>query len=116
MEAQNLTLIDLPKTPVKALAFTTRLPLWLSRPLLARAVGSGRGKKMPSFHIDLHSGRGKSEVDYLHGAVVRAGKNAKVPTPINKSLSEILISLTNGEIPLDAFAHAPSVLLEKVYT
>jgi 2-dehydropantoate 2-reductase len=114
MAAQNLTLTDLPKTPVKALAFATGLPLWLSRPLLARAVGSGRGKKMPSFHIDLHSGRGKSEVDYLHGAVVRAGKNAKVPTPVNKSLMEILISLTNGEIPMDAFSHNPPALLEKV--
>jgi Ketopantoate reductase PanE/ApbA C terminal. len=72
MKAQGIDVVDLPKTPVRALAFATRLPLWLSKPLLGRAAGSGRGGKMPSFHIDLHSGRGKSEVDYLHGAVVRA--------------------------------------------
>ena len=116
MKAQDLVITDLPKTPVKALAFAAGLPMWLSRPLLARAVGSARGRKMPSFHIDLHTGRGKSEADYLHGAVVRAGKNVCVPTPVNKALTEILVSLTSGETPLDAFAHNPALLLEKIST
>jgi 2-dehydropantoate 2-reductase len=66
---------------------------------------------MPSFHIDLHSGRGKSEVDYLHGAVVRAGEKAGVPTPVNKVLTETLLALTAGKIPLEAFAHQPEKLL-----
>ena len=114
MEAQNIEVVDLPKTPVRALAFATRLPLWLSKPLLGRAAGSGRGAKMPSFHIDLHSGRGKSEVEYLHGAVVRAGEKADVPTPVNKALTETLLSLTNKEIPLEEFAGQPRKLLEKV--
>jgi 2-dehydropantoate 2-reductase len=113
MESQNIDVIDLPKTPVKALAFATRLPLWMSKPFLSRAAGSGRGKKMPSFHIDLHSGRGKSEVEYLHGAVLRAGEKAKVATPVNKLLTELLVSMTNGETPLEAYAHQPRNLLEK---
>ncbi len=111
MEAQNIPVVDLPGTPARALAFAARLPLWLSKPLLARAAGSGRGAKMPSFHIDLHSGRGKSEVEYLHGAVVRAGEKFGVPTPVNKTLTETLMSLTRGEIPLDEFAHQPEKLL-----
>ena len=111
MEAQNIEVVDLPKTPVRALAFATRLPLWLSKPLLGRAAGSGRGAKMPSFHIDLHSGRGKSEVDYLHGAIVRAGEKAGVPTPVNKVLTETLLALTNKEIPLEEFAGQPEKLL-----
>jgi 2-dehydropantoate 2-reductase len=115
MKARDYEITDLPKTPVKALAFAAGLPAWLSRPLLARAVGSGRGRKMPSFHIDLHSGRGKSEVNYLHGAVVRAGNEAGVATPVNKALTEMLLSLTNGETPLDMFSHKPALLLEKVY-
>jgi 2-dehydropantoate 2-reductase len=111
MDAQGIETVDLPKTPVRALAFATKLPLWLSKPLLGRAAGSGRGAKMPSFHIDLHSGRGKSEVDYLHGAVVRAGEKAGVPTPVNKVLTETLLALTAGKTPLEEFAHQPEKLL-----
>lgn len=112
MQAQNIPVVDLPSTPVRALAFAvTRLPLALSRPLLIRSVGKGRGNKMPSFHIDLHSGRGKSEVDYLNGAVARYGKKFHVSTPVNHKLNEILLGLTRGEIPLEAYAHQPEKLI-----
>jgi 2-dehydropantoate 2-reductase len=114
MEAQGLKVVDLPGTPVRALALATKLPLWLSRPLLSRAAGAGRGGKMPSFHIDLHSGRGKSEVEYLHGEVACAGEKLGVPTPVNKVLTETLLALVNKQIPLDEFAHKPEKLLEKL--
>lgn len=114
MKAQNIEVVDLPGTPVRALAYATTLPLWLSKPLLSRAAGAGRGGKMPSFHIDLHMGRGKSEVEYLHGAVVRAGEKFDVSTPVNKLLTETLMALTNEEIPLEEFAHQPDKLLSKV--
>jgi 2-dehydropantoate 2-reductase len=114
MDAQRIKVVDLPGTPVRALANATKLPLWLSKPFLSRAAGAGRGGKMPSFHIDLHSGRGKSEVEYLHGEVVRAGEKCNVPTPVNKVLTETLLALTNKEIPLDEFAHQPEKLLEKI--
>jgi 2-dehydropantoate 2-reductase len=114
MEAQGFKPVDLPGTPVRALTFATRLPLWLSKPLLSRAAGAGRGGKMPSFHIDLHSGRGKSEVEYLHGEVVRAGEKCNVPTPVNKVLTDTLMALTNKEIPLEEFSHKPEKLLAKV--
>lgn len=112
MEVQNINVVDLPGIPVRALAFATKLPLWLSKPLLSRAAGAGRGNKMPSFHIDLHSGRGKSEVDYLHGEVVRAGKKLNVPTPVNKMLTETLLALVRKEIPLNEFAKQPEKLLK----
>ncbi len=114
MEAQGIPVVDLPGTPVRMLAFATRLPLWLSRPLLGRAAGAGRGGKMPSFHIDLHSGRGKSEVEYLHGAVVRAGERLGVPTPANRVLCDTLMALTRGEIPLEEFAGQPEKLVRLV--
>jgi len=114
MQAQNIKVVDLPGTPVKALAFATKLPLWLSKPLLGRAAGAGRGGKMPSFHIDLHSGRGKSEVDYLHGAVVRAGEKTGVPAPVNKILTETLLALTNGEITLEKYAKQPEKFLAEL--
>lgn len=114
MKAMNLVAVDLPGTPVRALAFATKIPLWLSKPLLARAAGGGRGGKMPSFHIDLHSGRGKSEVEYLHGAVVREGAARGIPTPVNKVLTETLLALTNKKIPLEEFAGKPEKLLSKL--
>ena len=113
MGAQGIKVVDLPGTPVRALAFGVRyLPLALSRPLLQKAVGGGRGEKMPSFHIDLHGGRGKSEVDYLNGAVVRLGEKYGVPTPANRLLNDTLLGLTNGEIPMYTYSHKPEKLIE----
>ena len=114
MTAQGIPVVDLPGVPVRVLAMATRLPLWLSRPLLARAAGTGRGAKMPSFHIDLHSGRGKSEVEFLHGAIVRAGEKFGVPTPINKALTETLMALTTKQVPLAEFEHQPEKLLRRL--
>ena len=114
MKAQGIPLVDLPDAPVRELALVTRLPLWLSRLLLASAAGKARGAKMPSFHIDLHSGRGKTEAEFLHGAVVRAGEKYGVPTPVNKGLTEIVMALFRKEIPLDEYAHHPDKLLAKL--
>ncbi len=116
MKAQGISVVDLPGTPVRALAFAVRnLPLGLSRPLLAKAVGGGRGGKMPSFHIDLHSGSGRSEVDYLNGAVVRAGDELGIPTPVNHLLNETLAGLTRGDIPLNTFRYQPEKLLGGIF-
>ena len=115
MRAQNIPVVDLPATPVRALAWAiTNLPLPVSRLLLQRSVGKGRGEKMPSFHIDLYAGRGKSEVDYLNGAVVRYGKRYHVATPVNQALTRILIAMTQGEIPLGAYALQPQKLLADI--
>jgi len=114
MKAQGFKVVDLPGTPVRALAFVAQLPPWVSMLFLSRAAGSGRGAKMPSFHIDLYSGRGKSEVEYLHGAVVREGKKYRVSTPVNETLTDILLALTNKQVPLEEYAGQPEKLLLKV--
>jgi 2-dehydropantoate 2-reductase len=113
MDTLGIHVVDLPATPVRALAFAIRsLPAAISRPVLKNAVGSGRGAKMPSFHIDLHSGRGQSEVDYLNGAVVRHGAQAGIPTPVNRLLNETLLALTDGSLPPASFAGQPQKLLK----
>jgi 2-dehydropantoate 2-reductase len=112
MAAQNIPITDLPATPVRLLMGVIRtLPLSLSRILVAQAVGKGRGAKMPSFHIDLYAGRGRSEVDYLNGAVVRFGKKWNVPTPVNAWLTETLLGMTEGRIPIDTYAGRPEACL-----
>lgn len=112
MRAGGLRVVDLPGTPVRLLALGTRLPAAAARPLMVRAVGGGRGGKMPSLHIDLHGSRGQSEVDDLNGAVARYGQRVGVDTPVNRMLTEILMKLTRGEISLDAYARRPERLLD----
>lgn len=115
MKARGIHVTDLPKTPVRALAFAANyLPTTISRPLMGKAVGSGRGNKMPSFHIELSMGGGKSEVTYLNGAVVEIGRQSGIPTPINQMLTEILLGLTNGEIAPEQFQRQPEALLTRI--
>jgi 2-dehydropantoate 2-reductase len=114
MRVQSIPVVDLPGTPVRALAAAVGMPFWLSEPILSRAAGTGRGEKMPSFYIDLHTGRGQSEVEYLHGAVVRAGTQFGVATPINRILTETLMALTRGQLSLSEFARQPEKLLRRL--
>jgi 2-dehydropantoate 2-reductase len=111
MRAHGIKVVNLPGTPVRALAWGIYLPEWIARPLMQKAVGGGRGGKMPSFHIDLHSGRGKSEVEWLNGAVVRFGEQAGISTPVNRFLTETLMALIRGEVPLDEYTRRPEKLL-----
>lgn len=112
MAAQDIHPVDLPKVPVRLLAWAARfLPAFIARPFLVKAVGGGRGAKMPSFHIDLHSGRGKIEVDFLNGAVVRAGEKVGIPTPINRLLNDTLQDLVYGHQQVDDYSRKPEKLL-----
>ena len=112
MAAQGIHPVDLPKIPVRALALALRLPAFLARPVLMKVVGGGRGGKMPSFHIDLHARRRQSEVGWLHGAVVRHGEKLGVPTPVNRLLTETLLALVRGEIPISELSHQPGKLVD----
>jgi 2-dehydropantoate 2-reductase len=114
MKAMQVNVVDLPKAPVRVLAWGASLPGWAAHPLMQKALGGGRGGKMPSFHIDLHAGKGRSEVEWLNGAVVRYGEKHNVPTPVNKVLTDILSALTRQELPLSAFSRQPGNLLAEI--
>ena len=117
MQALQIRPVDLPGTPVRAFAWmVNNLPPSLSQPLISRIAGKGRGQKMPSFHIDLHSGRGKSEVDYLNGVVVRFGESSTISTPVNHWLNQTLLGLTHGIIPLDEYSHKPDKFIKDLYS
>ena len=114
MRALGLGVVDLPGTPVRALAFGTRVPAALARPLMARAVGRGRGGKMPSLHIDLYSGKDRSEVDWLNGAVVRAGQQLGLNTPVNQFLNEILLGLVASREKQNPFPRDPAAFIKAI--
>jgi 2-dehydropantoate 2-reductase len=113
MNAQRIEIVDLPGTPVRMYAWAIcKLTPWLSHLFISRMAGKGRGRKMPSFHIDLHSGRGKSEVDYLNGAVVRFGVRSGIPTPVNNWLNQTLQNLTQGSLPIQTYSHQPEKFID----
>jgi 2-dehydropantoate 2-reductase len=115
MRALQYEVVDLPKTPVRALAFAAqRLPRAAAQLVLKRAVASGRGGKMPSFHIDLHGGRGQTEVSWLNGAVARYGEIHGVPTPVNRALTEILEGLSAGRLNPEDFRRKPATILQLI--
>jgi 2-dehydropantoate 2-reductase len=115
MRAQGYRPVDLPGTPVRALALAIEaLPRPLAQPILKRAVGGGRGGKMPSFHIDLHSGRGQTEVRWLNGAVVRCGAERGVPAPVNQVLTDTLEALSAGRLDRAVFRRQPDQLLRLI--
>lgn len=87
--------VNLARYPLALLApIAPRLPAsWLARGM-ARTVAGGRGSKMPSLHVALSSGK-RSEVNWLNGAVARAGMTVGIATPVNTTLTTILSDITN---------------------
>jgi len=112
MRAGGIGVTDLPGTPVRALALACeRLPDTPARLILSRAVGGGRGGKMPSLFLDLQAKRGRSEVDWLNGAVVRTGRRLGVPTPVNALLAGVLQDLTERPEKWDFYREKPDKLI-----
>ncbi|NPA26415.1 MAG: ketopantoate reductase family protein [Chloroflexi bacterium] len=108
----GLPLVDLPGVPTRALAWGMRaLPSWMARPILARAIGGGRGEKWPSIHQDLHAGRTQTEVDVLNGAVVRHAALLDIPAVTNQLLTDLVHDLAQGRRDPNEFRGRPQALL-----
>ena len=115
MARLNIHLVNLPGTPISPLVWMMdKMPAWISQPVRYRALGRGRGKKMPSFHIDLYAGQTRSEVSFLNGAVVRAGESLDIPTPVNSVLTRTLEELASGKLEKHDFADHPQKLISLI--
>jgi 2-dehydropantoate 2-reductase len=115
VRALGLRPVPLPGYPVPLFAWAIcTLPAWLLRPILRRLVVSGRGGKMPSLHMDLSRGKGKSEVNYLNGAVVRYAQQVGLDVPVNRALHGTLMGIVKGEIPWEAYRRQPECLLRQL--
>lgn len=99
MHAMHLTPIDLPRYPVRALLGIATLPSPVARSVLAASIAKGRGTKPPSLLLDLRSGKPETEVNVLNGAVMAAGMERHIPTPVNAVYARVL----------DAIAHMPQL-------
>ncbi len=115
MKAKNLLVVDLPGAQAKRLATAVRrLPKSLVKPVLSSMVSSGRGNKMPSFHIDLMAGREQNEVSYHNGVVARQGVDLGLKVPVNTALSDILTKIALKEIDYQVFNGRPKALVAEV--
>jgi 2-dehydropantoate 2-reductase len=90
MQALQISPIDLPRYPVRALFGVAALPTPVSRVLLAQSIAGARGTKVPSLLLDLRHLRPQTEVDVLNGAVASAGLELRVPTPVNAVYARVL--------------------------
>jgi 2-dehydropantoate 2-reductase len=95
MAAMELTPIDLPRYPVRALFAIAGLPSPVARGLLARRIAGARGTKPPSLLLDLRSAKPQTEVDVLNGAVAAAGNERGVPVPVNAVYSRVLSDIAH---------------------
>lgn len=115
MRAQQIRLVNLPGTPIALLIqVMDKFPAFLSRPISFKAMGKGRGQKMPSFHIDLYNGQSRSEVSYLNGAIVRQGEKWGIPTPVNHVLTSTLEKLASGEWKKEEFVDHPEKIIQLI--
>jgi 2-dehydropantoate 2-reductase len=115
MDAFGIKPINLPKVPIALLSFAIRFfPTGILQRILKKPLSSGRGNKMPSFHIDLHAGRKMSEVDYLNGAVFRFGQRAGIHTPVNKVLNTTLLDLTINISNIPDYQKNPELLVNAI--
>ncbi len=91
MERLGIRPVALAGADIRWLAAAMRLPAAIGRPVLARVVGGARGGKDPSLRVQVRSGHGPSEVEWLNGAVVRADDTVGLATPINRALTELVV-------------------------
>ncbi len=112
MRGLGLRPVSLPGYPVPLFAWAIcSLPAWLLGPILRKVIVRGRGGKMPSLHIDLSRGKGKSEVEYLNGAVVRCAQELGLDVPVNRALHAVLMGIVKGEIAWEEYRGQPERLL-----
>lgn len=115
LRASKTAIVNLPSNPAATLATLVRcVPAALLRPLLRGRFSRGRGNKRPSFYYDLASGRGRSEVAWLNGAVATRGATLGVPTPVNAALTSTLQGIVEGRVSWARYQRQPEALLAAV--
>ena len=112
MRKQGIRPITFGGVPTQIMAWFLRwVPATVTRPLMRYVVEAGRGDKMPSFHIDLTQGKPQSEVLYHNNAIADLGAQLGVSTPVNATLSKLLLGMIAGDIPRETFQQNPDALL-----
>ena len=115
MKRLGIEVINLPGATARPLARSLAYaPSFLLRQVFTQVIVHGRGDEMPSFHIDLSSGKGQSEVIFHNGASAAAGRQVYVPVRVEASLSDPLPRLCRDPARRVWFDGRPDRLLAVV--
>lgn len=94
MDAEGIRTVSLPGYSVPLARLAMRLPTTLARGLAGPRLVRSRGGRSPTMRADL--ARGRSEVGYLNGAVVRTARRIGIGAPVNAALTAVLEELVRG--------------------
>jgi hypothetical protein len=89
---------------------------------MVRIVGGARAGKAPSLLLHLRSAPPdapspeQTEVEWMNGAIVRAGAEVRVPTPINACLAALVEEVARDPQRRAWFRNHPERLVEAVNT
>jgi 2-dehydropantoate 2-reductase len=117
MKRLGLRPVALPGGAVPWLARSLRLPAWLARPILIRVVGGARVGKTPSLRLHVRSAAPdapcaeQTEVEWMNGAVARAGAELGIATPVNARLAALVDEVATNPGRRAWFAGYPERLL-----
>jgi 2-dehydropantoate 2-reductase len=115
MRGLGLRPTGLPGADVSMLLRGLALPPVLGRPLVARGVSGARGGKSPSLRLHIRGeAAGPTEARWLNGAVVAAGGDAGVRTPVNEALYGLVEAVATDPDRAAWFAGEPGRLAEAV--
>ncbi len=113
MARSGITPLPLGGYPLPMLAPILRhAPPGLLRPLVGWFVAGGRGSKYPSLYLDREANKKCSEVRWLNGAVVKAGSDLGLPTPVNQAFTSILEAILAGRLSPERITGQPEALAE----
>jgi 2-dehydropantoate 2-reductase len=109
MDAQGVRTVSLPGYPVELVRLGMRLPLPLARRTVGARLARARGGRSPTMRADV--ARGKTEVRYLNGAVVRAATELGLEAPVNAALTELTEEVAHNPERRAEFRGQPDRLL-----
>jgi 2-dehydropantoate 2-reductase len=120
MSALGLRPVAIPGAAIPWLARGARLPAWIGRPILSRALGDARSGKMPSLRIHVRSAPPdgpspeQTEVEWMNGAVAAHGVRLGVETPVNTVLAALTDQVAVDPERRTWFRGHPERLLEEL--
>jgi len=115
MKVLKIKGVELPGVTTGRLVFAIKwLPDAVVQPTLTNIISTGRGNKLPSFHLDLASGKSENEVIFHNSTVAKIGESLGVPTPVNKALGVILMRLVRKEVDYGLYDGQPKRLVAEV--
>lgn len=109
----GIQLKDLPGYPVRQLTLVAQMPHILSKRIAAPRIAKARGKKEPSFLLDVRAGRA-TEAAYLNGAIADESTRLGMKAPINSAINQILSDIERDHSLWEQFRKNPDAYLKRL--